>query len=88
MSITLHQGDLPAGLDLGPVIAVDTETMGLKPGRDALCVVQLSAGDGTAHVVKLGRPAYDAPNLKALMADTNRLKIFHNARFDHAMLRA
>jgi ribonuclease D len=88
MSITLHQGDLPAGLDLGPVIAVDTETMGLKPGRDALCVVQLSAGDGTAHVVKLRRPAYDAPHLKALMADPNRLKIFHYARFDLAMIRA
>jgi ribonuclease D len=88
MTVTLHQGDLPAGLDLGPAIAIDTETMGLKPGRDALCVVQLSAGDGNAHVVKLKRPAYEAPNLKRLLADPARLKIFHYARFDIAMIKA
>lgn len=87
MSITLHMGDLPAGLDLGPEVAVDTETMGLKPERDALCVVQLSRGDGTAHVVKLNRPGYDAPNLKALLASPKVLKIFHYARFDVAMIR-
>lgn len=86
LSITLHMGDLPAGLDLGPEIAVDTETMGLKPERDALCVVQLSRGDGTAHVVKLGRPGYNAPNLKALLAAPEILKIFHYARFDVAMI--
>ena len=84
--ITLHKGDLPAGLDLGAVIAVDTEAMGLNPARDALCVVQLSAGDGAAHVVQLSRN-YDCPNLKALLADSKVLKIFHFARFDIAMMR-
>jgi len=87
LSITLHIGDLPDGLDLGASVAVDTETMGLKPDRDALCVVQLSSGDGTAHVVKLVRPAYAAPNLKALLASPKVLKIFHYARFDVAMIR-
>ena len=84
--ITLHKGDLPSGLDLGDVIAVDTEAMGLNPVRDALCVVQISAGDGTAHVVQLDR-AYDCPNLKALLADPAVLKIFHFARFDLAMMK-
>ncbi len=85
--ITLHKGDLPAGLDLGPVVAVDTEAMGLNPHRDALCVVQLSSGDGTAHVVQLDRAAgYDCPNLKAMMANTEILKLFHFARFDVAMM--
>ena len=85
--ITLHKGDLPAGLDLGPVVAVDTEAMGLNPHRDALCVVQLSSGDGTAHVVQLNRAAgYDCPNLKAMMANTEILKLFHFARFDVAMM--
>ena len=85
--IKLHKGDLPADINLGPVIAVDTEAMGLNPHRDDLCVVQLSSGDGTAHVVQLNRPAYDCPNLKALMADPDTLKIFHFARFDVAMMR-
>lgn len=84
--ITLHKGDLPAGLDLGRIIAVDTEAMGLNPVRDALCVVQLSSGDGTAHVVQLERD-YNCPNLKALMADPAILKIFHFARFDVAMMK-
>lgn len=85
--ITLHKGDLPNGLDLGLVVAVDTEAMGLNPHRDALCVVQLSSGDGTAHVVQLDRAGgYDCPNLKALMADANVLKLFHFARFDVAMM--
>lgn len=85
--ITLHKGDLPAGLNLGPVVAVDTEAMGLNPHRDALCVVQLSSGDGTAHVVQLNRAAgYDCPNLKAMMANTEILKLFHFARFDVAMM--
>ena len=66
--ITLHKSDLPSGLDLGSVIAVDTEAMGLNPVRDALCVVQISSGDGSAHVVQLSRD-YDCPNLKALLAD-------------------
>jgi len=81
----LHQGDLPDGLDLGPMVAIDSETMGLRLGRDPLCVVQLSAGDGHAHVVRLHRPAYDAPNLKRLLTDPKSLKIFHFGRFDIAM---
>ena len=81
----LHDGDLPDGLDLGPVVAVDSETMGLRLGRDPLCVVQLSAGDGDAHVVQLRRPAYDAPNLKRLLTDPQVLKLFHFGRFDIAM---
>jgi ribonuclease D len=84
--ITLHKGDLPADIDLGREIAVDTEAMGLNPFRDALCVVQLSSGDGTAHVVQLDR-SFDCPNLKTLLADTSRLKLFHFARFDVAMMR-
>jgi ribonuclease D len=85
--IKLHKGDLPADVKLGPVVAVDTEAMGLDPHRDDLCVVQLSSGDGTAHIVQLNRPAYDCPNLKALMADPETLKLFHFARFDVAMMR-
>ena len=85
-NIQLHKGDLPADVDLGPEIAVDTEAMGLNPFRDALCVVQLSAGDGKAHVVQLDR-SFDCPNLKALLADKSRLKIFHFARFDVAMMK-
>lgn len=84
MTNTLHKGDLPEGLDLGPVVAVDSETMGLIPQRDPLCVVQLSSGDGNAHVVQLDRATYDAPRLKALLADTSVLKLFHFARFDVA----
>lgn len=85
-NIHLHKADLPADIDLGKVVAVDTEAMGLNPHRDALCVVQLSAGDGTAHVVQLDRD-YDCPVLKRLLADTQVLKIFHFARFDVAMMR-
>ncbi len=84
--ITLHRGDLPAGLDLGREVAIDTEAMGLNPVRDVLCVVQLSAGDGRAHVVQLER-SYECPNLKALLADRGILKLFHFARFDIAMMR-
>lgn len=83
MTNYLHKGDLPAGLDLGSSIAVDSETMGLVPHRDRLCVVQISSGDGDAHVVQLGR-SYEAPNLKRLLADPKVLKIFHFARFDIA----
>jgi len=86
MSVTLHLGDLPPGLNFGASVAVDTETLGLSLVRDPLCVVQLSAGDGNAHVVKLNRPAYDCPNLKALFADPSVEKIFHFARFDVAMV--
>ena len=85
MTVHLHEGDLPADLDLGPVVAVDSETMGLRFRRDPLCVVQLSAGDGDAHVVRLNRPAYDCPNLKRLLADPAVLKLFHFGRFDIAM---
>jgi ribonuclease D len=85
--IKLHKNDLPAGLDLGKSVAVDTETMGLKPHRDRLCVVQLSAGDGNAHLVQLDGKDWSAPNLKALLADSSILKIFHFARFDVATLR-
>ena len=88
MSITLHRGDLPADLDLGPVVAVDTETMGLNPVRDRLCLVQLSAGDGTAHLVQIAQGQRDAPNLVALLQDPARLKLFHFARFDVAALRS
>lgn len=84
MTNHVHKGDLPDDLDLGAVVAVDSETMGLNPHRDALCVVQLSAGDGDAHLVQLNRETYDAPNLKALLADEKVLKIFHFARFDVA----
>lgn len=84
MTNHLHKGDLPEGLDLGPVVAADSETMGLIPHRDPLCVVQLSSGDGNAHLVQLDRKTYDAPRLKALLADKKVLKIFHFARFDVA----
>jgi ribonuclease D len=87
MNIELHQGDLPDHLTLGEVVAVDTETMGLKPERDRLCVVQLSDGHGTAHLVQLQPGGYRTPNLNALLADPDRLKLFHYARFDLAMLR-
>ncbi|WP_029418108.1 ribonuclease D [Brevundimonas bacteroides] len=86
MTVHFHEGDLPDGLDLGPEVAVDSETLGLRFRRDPLCVVQLSAGDGDAHVVRLNRPSYDCPNMKRLMADPAVLKIFHFGRFDIAML--
>ncbi|MGB5093222.1 MAG: ribonuclease H-like domain-containing protein [Parvibaculum sp.] len=85
MAITLHKGDLPDGLSFGSSVAVDSETMGLNPQRDPLCVVQLSVGNGDAHIVQLDRGTYRAPNLRALMADPAVLKIFHFARFDIAM---
>lgn len=87
MAITVHQNDLPAGLNFGASVAVDSETLGLNTFRDKLCVVQLSAGDGDAHLVQLDRSSYDCPNLKALMADPDVLKIFHFARFDVAAFR-
>ena len=87
MKLQLHKDDLPAGLDLGASIAVDTETMGLRVGRDRLCLLQLSPGDGSCHLVQFTDPAYEAPNLKALLADDSVLKLFHFARFDLAMIR-
>ena len=89
--IHLHRHDLPDGLDLGPVVAVDTETMGLNPHRDRLCLVQLSSGDGVVHLVQiiptaLGGRGYDAPNLARFLADTSVTKLMHFARFDVAVL--
>ena len=85
MANYLYRGDLPAGLDLGPVVAIDSETMGLNPARDRLCLVQLSAGDGDAHLVQV-LPGIEAPNLTALLGDAARLKLFHFGRFDIAVL--
>ena len=87
MAIKLYKGDLPPGLDFGTSVAVDTETLGLVPRRDKLCLVQLSAGDGNAHLVQVDRSNYDAPNLKALFTDANVTKIFHYARFDVAVIK-
>lgn len=86
MSNILHKGDLPDDLDLGSVIAVDTETMGLNPFRDRLCVVQISSGDGNAHIVQIAQGQTRAPNLEAILSDNNVLKLFHFARFDIAAL--
>ena len=90
-TIQLHRHDLPDGLDLGAVVAVDTETMGLNPHRDRLCLVQLSAGDGSAHLVqvvppRLGGHGADCPNLKRLLSDPGVVKLMHFARFDLAIL--
>lgn len=84
--IELHKGDLPSGLKFKGSVAIDTETLGLNPQRDRLCLVQLSAGDGTAHLVQPDPATYDAPRLKALLTDPDVLKIFHFARFDIAVL--
>ncbi len=86
MANHLHRHDLPDGLDLGPVVAIDCETMGLNPHRDRLCVVQLSAGDGDAHVVQIAKGQTEAPNLVALLTDPARLKLFHFGRFDIAVM--
>jgi ribonuclease D len=90
-AIQLHKHDLPAGLEFGPIVAVDTETMGLDPRRDRLCLVQLSSGDGTAHLVQiippsLGGRGADCPNLKALLTNPRVTKLFHYARFDVAAI--
>ena len=87
MSIHLHRGDLPSGLSWGAAVAVDTETMGLNPGRDRLCLVQLSAGDGVCHLVQIAPGQTDAPLLTALLTDPAVLKIFHFARFDLGILK-
>lgn len=88
MAIHLHQNDLPDGLDFGPIVAIDTETMGLDPRRDRLCLVQLSSGNGDAHLVRIAREQVEAPNLVRLLADTNVIKLFHFGRFDIAALKA
>ena len=86
MTIYLHQNDLPDGLDLGAVVAIDTETMGLDPRRDRLCVVQLSAGDGHAHLVQIAKGQTTAPNLTRLLTDPKVIKLFHFGRFDIAAM--
>ena len=86
MTNTLHKGDLPDNITFSGSVAIDTETMGLVTARDPLCVVQLSAGDGNAHVVQIDRSNFDAPNLKRLMTDESVTKIFHFARFDIAAM--
>lgn len=85
-TITLHRNDLPAGLVFKEAVAIDTETQGLWPLRDRLCVVQLSGGDGNAHLVQFDGTDWSAPRLKALLADPSILKIFHFARFDMAVI--
>ncbi len=87
MKIKLYQGDLPDGLDLGSVVAIDTETLGLNPQRDRLCLAQLSSGDGICHAVQFAAGQYAAPNLKRLLTDPKVIKLFHFARFDIGMFR-
>ncbi len=86
MANKLYRGDLPADLSFGPIVAIDTETMGLNPHRDRLCLVQLSAGDGNAHLVQIPKGPAKAPRLAALLADPKVLKLFHFGRFDIAVL--
>lgn len=86
-NIHLHQGDLPADVTFTGAVAVDSETLGLNLDRDPLCLVQLSCGDGSAHIVQLDRATYDAPNLKAVLSDPKTIKIFHYARFDVAIVK-
>jgi ribonuclease D len=87
VTVQLHRGDIPADLNFGASVAIDTETMGLRPARDRLCLVQLSAGDGNVHIVQMPKGQYDAPNLKALLTDAAVTKLFHFGRFDIAILR-
>jgi len=87
LAIELYHGDLPDGLDLGPSVAIDTETMGLNPNRDRLCLAQLSSGDGNAHLVKFGPGPFDAPTLCRLLADPDVEILFHFGRFDIAVMR-
>lgn len=86
MTNTLYQGDLPDGLNLGPVVAIDCETMGLNPHRDRLCVIQMSGGDGNAHLVQVAKGQTEAPNLCAMLTDPDVLKLFHFGRFDIAAM--
>ena len=86
MTNHLHHRDLPDDLDLGPVVAIDCETMGLRPQRDRLCLVQMSGGDGEVHLVQIERGQTEAPNLVRLLEDPNTLKLFHFGRFDIAAL--
>ena len=86
MTNYLHRGDLPDDLNLGPVVAIDSETMGLIPHRDRLCVIQLSAGDGDAHLVQIAQGQTEAPNLTRMLANPEQLKLFHFGRFDIAVM--
>lgn len=86
MTNYLYQGDLPDDLDLGPIVAIDSETMGLLPYRDRLCVVQLSSGDGNAHLVQIAKNQTEAPNLCKMLANPDQLKLFHYGRFDIAVM--
>ena len=86
MTITLYQGDLPDGLDLGPSVAIDSETMGLNPHRDRLCLVQMSSGDGNAHLVQIAKGQKKAPNLVRMLRNRKVEKLFHFGRFDIAVL--
>lgn len=86
MTNHLYQNDLPDGLDMGPVVAIDCETMGLNPHRDRLCVVQMSGGDGHSHIVQIAKGQTEAPNLCKMLEDPNVLKLFHFGRFDIAAL--
>jgi ribonuclease D len=88
MTNHVYKGDLPDGLDLGPIVAIDCETMGLNPKRDRLCVVQLSSGDGHAHLVQVAKGQTVAPNLCQMLEDPNVLKLFHFGRFDIAAMKA
>ncbi len=88
MNIELHQGDLPANVSFGPILAMDTEAMGLHPKRDRLCLAQMTDGSGTVHLVKFMPPPISAPNLAAVLTDAKILKLYHYARFDIAMFRA
>lgn len=88
MDIQLHHGDLPEGLKFGPILAIDTEAMGLKHARDRLCLAQMTDGTGTVHIVKFSQPPLKAPRLQAILKDTKTLKLFHYARFDVALMRA
>src|SRR5688572_14852994 len=88
MTITLHKGDIPANLSFGTSVAIDTETMGLNPARDRLCLVQLSSGDGNAHLVQFLPGQYAAPNLKAMLKDQKVMKLSHFGRFDIASMKA
>jgi len=82
MTNTVYKGDLPDDLDLGPIVAIDCEAMGLNPHRDRLCVVQLSGGDGNAHLVQIAKGQTEAPNLCRLLTDANVVKLFHFGRFN------
>ncbi|WP_299304854.1 ribonuclease D [uncultured Litoreibacter sp.] len=86
MANHLYIGDLPDGLDLGPIVAIDCETMGLNPHRDRLCVIQMSGGDGNAHMIQVQLGQTEAPNLSKMLADPNVLKLFHFGRFDIAAM--